>query len=530
MLFINELFFIKNKYIYLGYENIKILNFNFSYIIKYFIFALNILFFFLFKYIYSKIFERIQIEINNKFKISEYEINKNYSFNSNKIKTIAFFYPQFFFESKFNNFSKYHNYKNNINKNYLSIIKNESISKLIKNKIDLAKNHGIYGFAIFYNFNYIKETIFILEKLASKDFYFPFFLIWNNRKIKNLLNDSRKKSLLNKQNLYFISIEEFIKNIKKYLILEVYIKINGKPIISINQPSIIPNISEFLITLRKKAKENNIGEIFIFFPFRKIVNDIKYINIFDGAYDSSEISLLGNKNSYYSGVIYKNIIFNKICKKYSIYRTSILEMKSYKKKNILKNYSPEKFYLLNKMLLGWINNNFKINNRFLFIKSWNNYKEGNYLEPDEKYGYASINSFSKALFNISYYYKYFNNNYFNENCKIAIQAHVFYEDLINKIIKLTNNIPIKFDLYITTISYEKKIKIEEYVKAHSISNKYEILIVQNRGRDVLPLLFQLKKKIKTYKYFCHIHTKKSKHDTFLGKKLEKLSLSKFTRE
>ena len=41
--------------------------------------------------------------------------------------------------------------------------------------------------------------------------------------------------------------------------------------------------------------------------------------------------------------------------------------------------------------------------------------------------------------------------------------------------------------------------------------------MKNKGRDVLPLLIQLKKNIKKYKYFCHIHTKKSHHDILLGK-------------
>ena len=43
-------------------------------------------------------------------------------------------------------------------------------------------------------------------------------------------------------------------------------------------------------------------------------------------------------------------------------------------------------------------------------------------------------------------------------------------------------------------------------------NKYEILVVENRGRDVLPLMVQLKDKINKYKYFCHLHTKKSNDD------------------
>ena len=151
---------------------------------------------------------------------------------------------------------------------------------------------------------------------------------------------------------------------------------------------------------------------------------------------------------------------------------------------------------MNKNILDWINTNFNQNNKYIFIKSWNDYIEGNYLEPDEKFGYASINAFSKALFNITYKYNNFSFEYLNVKCYIAIQVHVFYEDLINEIIEYTNNIPFKFDLYITTISYEKKIIIEEYVKNFSKCNKYEIKIVKNQGRDVLPLLIQLKKNYK----------------------------------
>ena len=121
--------------------------------------------------------------------------------------------------------------------------------------------------------------------------------------------------------------------------------------------------------------------------------------------------------------------------------------------------------------------------------------EGNYLEPDQKYGYASINSFSKALFNISYKYNDFNFSNLNVNSYIAIQAHIFYEELAIQIIKFTNNIPFKFDLYISTITYEKKIIIEEYTKNYSKANNYEIKIYSNKGRDVLPLIIQLKKKI-----------------------------------
>ena len=42
-----------------------------------------------------------------------------------------------------------------------------------------------------------------------------------------------------------------------------------------------------------------------------------------------------------------------------------------------------------------------INNRFIFINSW--HKNGNYLEYNKEYAYASINSFYKSIFNKSFH-------------------------------------------------------------------------------------------------------------------------------
>ena len=59
------------------------------------------------------------------------------------------------------------------------------------------------------------------------------------------------------------------------------------------------------------------------------------------------------------------------------------------------------------------------------INAWNNYFEGTYLEPDEKYGYGSINALSKSLFDLPF--KNFNYNISNliENFLVAVQAHIF---------------------------------------------------------------------------------------------------------
>lgn len=58
--------------------------------------------------------------------------------------------------------------------------------------------------------------------------------------------------------------------------------------------------------------------------------------------------------------------------------------------------------------------------------------------------------------------------------------------------------------------------LKEYVTKKSKANKYEIIIVDNKGRDVLPFLIQLKNRVKSYKYLCHIHSKKSKTSPEIG--------------
>ena len=251
------------------------------------------------------------------------------------------------------------------------------------------------------------------------------------------------------------------------------------------------------------------------------IEDLDYVKLFDYCFEYPPKNIDFNrfiKNDnyfYYIGLIYKGIIEYKNNK---TNRGVILEWDNFPEKNnirIFNEYSPEKFYHLVKILI----NKTKIenkNNNFLFINGWNNWKEGSYLEPDDKFGFSSLNALSKALFNMNFNKDFYNLTNSGNICRIVVQAHIFYEDLIVDIINKTNNIPIKFDLFISTISIELRNIINKIIIQYSKANNYEIIIVKNKGRDVLPLLIQLKDKIRQYKYISHVHTKKSKTSPFIG--------------
>ena len=475
------------------------------------------------------------IDIDNEFDL--YENNIDYSNYSTEIKTIALYLPQYHFikendqwwEKNFTEWTKVKRAKPLYLGHYQPRKPGDEIhylgyyyltnSETIKKQVKLAKIHGIYGFGIYYYWFSGKR---LLEKpldiyLENKDINFPFLLIWANENWSRAWDGSNDMILI-KQEYKKDDPENFIKDIKKYIIDERYIKINDKPVIGIYEPFNIPNLKETLLIWRNKSKEIGIGEIYIIFCITSYkFKNFKDLSIFDAAYDfppRNNIVLKFQKKYYalYDTLIYKNINFIKIKNEFPIFRGSMLEWdnspRTGKNGLFFKGYSPEKFYYLNKIIINWTKLNYNKTNWFIFVNAWNEWGEGCYLEPDDKYGYSSINSLSKALFNLSFISNYNINNLLL-SFQIIVQAHIFYNDSINEIINKTNNIPVKYKLFITTNSLKKKKFIEDYIKNYSNAESYEIMIVENKGRDVFPFLKQLKLVFKKYKYVCHIHIKKT---------------------
>ena len=123
--------------------------------------------------------------------------------------------------------------------------------------------------------------------------------------------------------------------------------------------------------------------------------------------------------------------------------------------------SPEKFYLLSKYTISLVRN--RKRNNFILINAFNKIGESNFLEISEKYGYSYLNSLSKAILNLNFTSKKYYFNYLNNKSRIAIQTHIFYDHLMEEIINKINNIPVQFDLYISTFSIEMKSKISKYI-------------------------------------------------------------------
>ena len=381
----------------------------------------------------------------------------------------------------------------------------------LEEQISLAKSHGIYGFAFYYqcsfNPNNLNEPLELF--LHNKNLKINFLLIIEN-------NTSKIDKII-------INISHVFDNIEKYIIDERYIKFYNRSVIGLNQEYF--NTTD-IIYLRKKFKEKKLTEIFILSKTNSFNHSKENNNLYNGLYCSPSTDSLEkiyfklNKTFayFYTHLLYFNLLACPLNKNY-LFRVSVAMTKfpiyiNESKTYIFGDYSPEKFYFLNKIIIDWTKRNHNKDNQYIFINNFNN------LQNDSILGYANINAFSKALYGLPFILK--NKENFNllnleKNVSVLIQAHIYYTDLLQEIINKTNNIPVPFDLYITTNTQQKKIYIENFLKENSIANKYEILITPNKGRDVIPFLIQLKDILMKYKYLCHIHTKKHGENEEFGK-------------
>lgn len=91
--------------------------------------------------------------------------------------------------------------------------------------------------------------------------------------------------------------------------------------------------------------------------------------------------------------------------------------------------------------------------------------------------------------------------------RIAAVFHLYFEDLIDETYRYLSSMPEEADIYITTDTEFKKKLIQEKFKDFPCRN-FNVILIQNRGRDVSALLVATKTFIMNYDYVCFAHDKK----------------------
>lgn len=100
----------------------------------------------------------------------------------------------------------------------------------------------------------------------------------------------------------------------------------------------------------------------------------------------------------------------------------------------------------------------------------------------------------------------------NLSKNIAVHAHIYYSDMAPKIRLYLENIPVEFHCYVTTDSLEKASHIKKDFSSIKKIRKLDVRVVENRGRDLAPMIVNLGAELVNYDLVLHIHSKRSPHN------------------
>ena len=199
----------------------------------------------------------------------------------------------------------------------------------------------------------------------------------------------------------------------------LYIKIDNKPFFVIYDSISVP--VEFMEVFEDLAKKNGFAGIF-FVASNRSSNEWNYAGKNFNAKISGDYNMLLNKKLNDSRVIkllkvFKKLIYGKNNIKkldYSIFFKSLKytsanvatypmvvpnwdnSPRSKEKGFLFTNSSPDKFALEIKKAINFVNTS-TTNEKFIIIKSWNEWAEGNFIEPCQKWNRKFLEIIKKSL-------------------------------------------------------------------------------------------------------------------------------------
>ncbi|MGI8584346.1 MAG: glycosyltransferase WbsX family protein [Chitinophagaceae bacterium] len=299
----------------------------------------------------------------------------------------------------------------------------------------LAKEYGIYGFCYYhywFNGKRILERPF-QEIFESGKPDFPFMLCWANENWTKIW-DGGENNILLKQNYSEEDDRLHMRSLIPYFKDKRYIKINNKPVVAIYRSTLLPDPKNTLNIWREEANQQGL-ELYItrfesfgsegteylkvgfdaaieFQPHKTIVDINQKLNrslkkrLYDKLNDKLKKVGLNYNDIYKNQIIdYKKFIktsmdtaYNK--KDYKKYRCVMPGFdNTARKKNdyvLLKGSTPALFETWCIQVLSNFKPYSKEENLF-FINAWNEWAEGNHLEPCSKWEHGYLEAFKRAL-------------------------------------------------------------------------------------------------------------------------------------
>ena len=292
----------------------------------------------------------------------------------------------------------------------------------------MAREYGIEGFIYWHywfgNGKQLLERPF-KEVLESGKPDFPFALAWANESWSGSFHGLKEGKELIEQT--YPGEDDYVNHF--YSVLPAfkdkrYIRCEGKPLFFIYRPLQCPDVDRLISLWQQLAIDNGVGGIFFVAIVRSLYSEESAKSFFGAMHDLgfSSINVINAYNAPITdlGFRFMRKVFFKMLRitpdirpyDYSQFQCPLDDNESVfpsilpnwdhtprsgKKGIVLCGSSPSKFQECLSKKLEIIKNK-PFDKRFLIIKSWNEWAEGNYLEPDLQYGKGYLEALKQELY------------------------------------------------------------------------------------------------------------------------------------
>ena len=284
-----------------------------------------------------------------------------------------------------------------------------------RRQVELAKRYGIGGFcfyAYWFGGHRLLETP-LLNYLNDPSIDFPFCLCWANENWTRRW-DGREQDLLIGQEHSPEDDLQFIQHISQYLKDSRYMRVDGRPLLLVYRPSLLPNAAETVERWRHWCREHDIDEPYVAMVQSFQTYDPRPFGM-DAAIEfpwhtgmpSDVTAHLVPSKSDFRGTVFDWDDYAEKCEEHP--NQPWLQMRGVMPgwdntprrnadSHLFHGHSPESYGRWLRTAMRWtLAQKRSPDERLLFINAWNEWGEGAYLEPDQQYGYAFLQATRDAV-------------------------------------------------------------------------------------------------------------------------------------
>ncbi len=391
--------------------------------------------------------------------------------------------------------------------------------QVMRDQADLAKAYGIGAFC-FYFYWFGGRTLLeapLVQWLQDDAITLPFCLCWANENWSRRW-DGRADDILIGQRHSADDDLAFIAHVGRYLRDPRYLRVDGKPLLLVYRPGLLPDARATARRWRNWCLANGVGEICI-----------AYTQSFDRAAPEEfgfDVAVEFPPNlATPTNITADQQLLN------PGYRGQVLDWRELAQ-DYCQRSMPE-YRLLPGVNCGWDNEarrpgqgrtylhasprrygdwlrhtvhsrlaSAQPSDRFVFINAWNEWAEGAALEPDARLGHAWLQATRTALRSPA-------EPAAGSPLRPCAVIHAWYPEVLDELLQALKACGQSFRIIVTT-SPDKHEAVAERLSALGVMA--EMVTVENRGRDILPFLKVADRLLdEGEQLILKLHTKRSMH-------------------